>query len=118
MGMSLTLVENAMICEVENHQVGSNICVGGTGLAECSITYNYFKLFNEGKLDWHKMNGKKAEEVTPHLRDAIAVLHVLAKTDPATNNYWDATAGNAVKILEQIWPWFQQYPNATVELGF
>ena len=88
------------ICFDESHQfAGGTYELGGTREAWLNITYNYskhyYRVFGEkGIRTLYGLTGKKA---IPLLKDAINKL----KAD-VSNDYWEATEGNARKALEGL----------------
>lgn len=84
----------------ENHQIaGGTYAIGGTTEAWMSVTYNYapfyYRVFGEGGI--RTIYGMTPADSIPVLRDAMGKLG----TD-ATNNYWDATEGNAARALQGL----------------
>lgn len=82
------------------HQMrGGTYAEGGTKEASLNITYNYGRFYRElfGEKGIRFLYGKSAAETIPHLKESIPLLK-----DDATNNYWDATEGNAKRALMQL----------------
>jgi len=75
---------------------GGTYALGGTTEAWLNITYNYskhyFRLFGEKGI--RTIYGMTGKESIPLLYNAILNLK-----DDATDNYWDATEGNARRAL-------------------
>lgn len=101
--------------QVRLHIEGGTYTMGGTNDAEMSVTYNYGKHFREawpepldgpGALDM-MLNGRRAGEVVPLLAHAIMQLGTTR-----SDNYWDATPGNAGHALKVFLDWALDWPNA------
>lgn len=79
------------------HQIrGGTYAIGGTNEAWLNVTYNYGDIFRRvfGEDGIRSIYGKSGAESIPMLQKAISVLK-----DDATNDYWEATEGNAKKAL-------------------
>ena len=76
---------------------GGTHSLGGTNELTLNITYNYYKFYTE-TIDSEKgirwIYGKTGEEVLPLLEAAAGVLGV-----KQSDNYWEATPGNAGHAL-------------------
>lgn len=83
----------------EPHQMrGGTYAIGGTTEASLNITYNYSKHFYriiEGGI--RAIYGKSGAETIPILENAISQLD-----DNVSNDYWEATEGNAKRALTQL----------------
>ena len=85
----------------EIHQMkGGTYPVGGTKQAHLNITYNYAP-FYYSSLDTEKgirkIYGMTGAESIPILKKGIQALK-----DDISENYWDATEGNAKRALYQL----------------
>lgn len=95
------------------HQIkGGTYCVGGTNEAWLNITWNYSKFYyaafgTEGIRTIYGMSG--AESITV-LENAIAKLG-----NDESNDYWEATEGNAKKALLQLLSMAKMRPDAIWE---
>lgn len=83
------------------HQMAGGTCVlGGTNEAWLNITWNYSKFFYR-HVDVLKgiraIYGKTGAETIPLLQAACNELG-----DDISENYWDATEGNAKRSLKQL----------------
>jgi len=93
-------VTNRVLELDEPHQMrGGTYAVGGTRLLELNVTYNYAPHFyrvigEKGIRTIYEMTG--AESI-PVLDAAIAQL-----ADDASDDYWEATEGNAKRALCQL----------------
>ena len=79
------------------HQIrGGTYAMGGTTEAWINVTYNYSKHYYRvlGEKGIRSIYGKTGAESIPMLESAIAALG-----DDVSDNYWDATEGNAKKAL-------------------
>lgn len=77
---------------------GGTYCVDGENRARLNITYNYVHHFRRvlGPEGIRALYGKTGAETIPLLQAAIAQLR-----DDVSENYWDATEGNARVALHQ-----------------
>lgn len=85
----------------EPHQLrGGTYAIGGTTKLSFNITYNYSMYFYE-YIDKEKgirwLYGKKASDTFDKLKKAIEILGI-----DISDNYWDATRGNAGKALQDL----------------
>lgn len=89
------------VLELDNtHQMyGGTYAVGGTKEARINITYNYSKFYYMiyGDLGIRFLYGMTGLDSIPHLKEGISMLY-----DDASDNYWEATEGNAKKPLVQL----------------
>jgi len=86
----------------------------GSTKAELNVTWNYSKFYyayldKEEGLKW--LDGKKAKEVIPRLKEAVHILGTKRSFD-----YWDSTNGNAGFALAILLDWAQQHPNGVFEV--
>ena len=91
------------------HQIrGGMYAVGGTNEAWLNVTYNYGDIFRQvfGEDGIRSIYGKSGAESIPMLQKAISVLK-----DDATNDYWEATEGNAKKALYGLLAFAQLRPD-------
>lgn len=92
----------------EKHFIrGGTYAVGGTCEAYMNITFNYspfiYKVL-EGGIPG--LNGKLAAQTIQPLKIAIAMLG-----DTVTDNYWDATEGNAKRALNGLLALAYMFPH-------
>lgn len=92
----------------EHRVIGGTYALGGTTEAWLNITYNYsefyYNVFGEnGIRTIYDMTGAGS---IPILKDAISKLG-----NDASNNYWDATEGNAKKALHGLLAFAQMRPD-------
>lgn len=80
------------------HQIaGGVVAIGGTTEAWLNVTYNYSKFFYntiDPEKGIRKIYGMTGAESIPLLEHAISLLK-----DDVSNDYWDATEGNAKQAL-------------------
>ena len=92
---------------------GGTYSVEGTNKAYLNITYNYsrffYKLWEQGL---NMLNSKNSKEVIPILKESIEKLG--SKT--TTNNYWESTAGNVGKALQDLLELCELYPEGTINV--
>lgn len=108
MGYSVELRKDGAVVEVPRHSEGGTYALGGTSRAELSITYNYsehYEQIDDTGLRW--LYGKRAGDTEDVLREAVGDLGT-EKSD----NYWEATEGNAGRALSILLDWAQQHPDA------
>jgi len=110
MDYSIGLYYGEKLAEVEPHAVGSVHVAGGNTDAEMLITHNYTKFFHrhldsEQGLRW--LYGKTGRECIDRLTGAVTVLGT-----ESSNDYWDATPGNAGTVLAVLLEWAKRHPEA------
>lgn len=112
------------------HQMkGGTYCVGGTTDASLAVTYNYGghfskafgdtdtelspfeRCFGGGKTGLRRLRGMTGAESIPVLQSAIARLG-----DDVSNDYWEATEGNAKRALVQLLALAQLRPDGIWEI--
>ena len=78
---------------------GGTYCVGGTRELWLNVTYNYARHFRRvlGEKGIRSIYGMTGAESIPVLEDAASRL-----ADDASDDYWDATEGNAKRALLQL----------------
>jgi hypothetical protein len=99
--------------EVTRHASGGTYMVGGTISAELNITYNYGPHFHEaidGGLE--RLNGITGREALPLLTHAVDMLGAYRSDD-----YWEASPGNAGYSLSILLEWARQYPEAVFRIN-
>jgi len=103
---------NVLETEKEHSLKGGTYAVGGTTEAWLNITYNYSSFFrtaiNEEK-GVRFLYGKSVKECIPILEKAIHQLGT-----KVSDNYWEATAGNAGKALFDLLELCKMFPEGTV----
>lgn len=115
MGYDISLVDEKTREEVKvkNHKEGGIIVIGGSKLADISVTYNYSKYYYE-HLDEDKgirwIYNKKYDEIRDRLEGTISILGT-----NRSNNYWESTPGNAGHIVAILLEWSRQNPDAVFE---
>ena len=81
-----------------HHMRGGTYAIGGTKYAELNVTYNYAKHFSFiGEKGIREIYGKTGYESIPMLENAINLLG-----DVVSDDYWEATEGNAKRALIQL----------------
>lgn len=105
--------EQPMEFEEKHYYEGGNYALGGTTEAWLNITYNYspyfYSLWGHGLNEFH---GKKAKDVVPLLRTAVEKLGTRT-----TENYWEATAGNAGHALSNLLAILEAFPDGIVNVS-
>lgn len=98
------------IAQVESHQEGGTIAIGGVDRAEMNVTYNYGRLFRmalDGEQGIRWLYGKKGCETIERLEKAVGMLGTERYSD-----YWAPTPGNAGHALSVLLSWARQHPDA------
>ena len=86
--------------ETPHQLTGGTYAVGGTTCLSLNITYNYSKYFRQyidEEDGIRSLYGKTAAETIPILKEAIDNLD-----NDVSDNYWDATEGNAKRALIKL----------------
>jgi len=89
-----------LMLNTPHHMTGGTYQVGGTQDAWLNVTYNYGKFYYEifeGDKGIRTIYGMSAVDSIPILEAAIAKLG-----DDVSDNYWDATEGNAKSALVKL----------------
>ena len=94
------------IAQVEPHQEGGTIALGGTSDANLNITYNYYEVF-----DMKILNGKTCKDCIEWLEQIVNILGTEQHED-----YWNVTNGNVGYCLSVILSWCKQHPNGTIAI--
>lgn len=93
--------------DAPHHMRGGTYAMGGTDRAALNITYNYSRFYRAlGENGIRSLYGKTGAESVATLTQAIAVLG-----DDVSENYWDATEGNAKRALTQLLALAQMRPD-------
>jgi hypothetical protein len=101
---------------VARHAEGGTYAIGGVERAELNVTYNYGKHFRNawpepivgsGALG-QMLHGKRASDTLTQLEQAVEALG----TD-VSDDYWEATPGNAGATLATLRDWAVAHPEAT-----
>jgi hypothetical protein len=98
---------------VESHQSGGAVAVGGSTRATATVTYNYsYFYYNEIDAEdgFRWLDGKRAEDTTPVLEDAVDTLGTEPHGD--VDSYWIPCPGNAGKQLATLLEWAEQNADA------
>lgn len=114
MSYKVSLKDSGDVVEAPRHAEGGTVVTGGVARATVKITYNYSDYYydyldSDDGLRW--LHGKKADETTARLRAAVENLDTNQSDD-----YWEATEGNAGYTLALLLDWAQQHPDATWEV--
>lgn len=111
MSYDISLVDEkgkTIVMDKPHHYLMGNMPIGGETEASMNITYNYAEFFRktidkEKGIRW--LYGKKAKDTTEKLVSAIEKLK-----DDETDNYWDATEGNAKRSLKALLELAKMFP--------
>ena len=102
--------ETGEIVEIPIHEEGGTYVLGGTDLATLSVTYNYGEFYYEtlnSKEGIRCLDGMRARDATEFLSSAIEILGTERSED-----YWEATPGNAGAALATLRNWGRLHPDA------
>lgn len=104
-------VDNTPIELAEPHFMrGGTYAVGGTTQCWLNVTYNYGKFYHRddvlGEKGIRTIYGMTGAESIPVLEKAIAALG-----DETSDDYWDATEGNAKRPLMQLLAFARMRPD-------
>ena len=102
-------VTNDVIIFDNKHNIkGGTYCLGGTQEAWLNVTYNYGEIFRKvfGEMGIRNIYGKSGAESIPLLEKAMAKLK-----DDVSEDYWEATEGNAKKFLYGLLAFAQLRPD-------
>jgi hypothetical protein len=105
MGWDLSLHNGDQLCyvEVPHNLKGGTYVVGGTRELWMQVTHNYNTFLAEALRDsLDCLQGKTVKETLPLLETAVQVLSQKYDNPMPSEKYWDATAGNALKALQDL----------------
>ena len=104
----ISLVKDERKVQVSSHVEGGVINVDGEDEATMSVTYNYAPLFaNALGCGMRDMNGVSGADSMPILEAGVTKLGT-----ERSDNYWDATYGNAGQVLAVMLDWAKAHPDA------
>jgi hypothetical protein len=92
---------------------GGSYVVGGTTALYFNITSNYAGIYNEHTFWVPQLNGLTAADAIPILDKVISEL----KND-VSDNYWEATEGNAKDALVKLRTMAYMRPDAIIEVHY
>lgn len=118
MSYDCTLVDPVTKTPLETtakHEIrGGTYCIGGTQELTLNITFNYskhiYKVLDGGIPG---LDGKSGAESIPLLQKAISQL-----SDEVSDDYWEATEGNAKKALYGLLALAQLRPDGVWEIFY
>lgn len=91
---------------------GGTYAVGGTKELYLNITYNYATNYAKHSFSIRDLQGKTALESITELERVIPLLG-----DEVSDNYWDATDGNAKRALISLLTMAKIRPDAIIEIN-
>ena len=91
---------------------GGTYAIGGTKELTLNITYNYSGNYSKHNFSIKDLDEKTALDVIPELERVISELG-----DDVSDNYWDATDGNAKKALIQLLTMCRMRPDAVISIS-
>ena len=97
-----------ILFETPHYIQGGTYIINGTKEAWLNITYNYSNIYRQvfGEMGIRKIYGLTGAESIPIIKKAMEKL-----SDEVTDNYWDATEGNAKKALSGLLAFAQMRPD-------
>jgi len=102
------VTKKALVVDHVHHIKGGTYALGGTNELHLNITYNYaphfYRIFGENGI--RSLYGKSGAASIPILQEGIAALK-----DDVSDNYWDATEGNAKQALYGLLAFAQMRPD-------
>ena len=90
---------------------GGTYAVGGTKDLHFNITYNYARNYAKHNFSIEDLIDKTALEAIPELKRVIALLG-----DDVSDDYWEATDGNAKRALISLLTMAKMRPDAVIEV--
>lgn len=93
-------IVNSKGSPIRHNARGGTYALGGTFSLDINVTFNYSKFYTKAfhSEDGIKiLNGMKCMDAIPLIVEAMRRLG-----DDETDNYWDATEGNAKRALENV----------------
>lgn len=98
----------------EHHMYGGTYRIGGTNELWLNVTYNYGKVYRE------KTNGLTLDYLDNKIAyDTIDFFEGLIKSlsDDVSDDYWEATEGNAKKAIYQLLIFARMRPDGIWEVS-
>jgi len=92
----------------KHHISGGTYALFGSSGLSLSVTYNYARFYYPifGDKGIRFLYGKTGAETIPHLEEGMKLL-----ADDVTDDYWEATEGNAKRVLAQLLAFAQLRPD-------
>lgn len=107
-------VSQEIIALPYKHQLnGATYCLGGTKELIFNITFNYAGIYDQYGFHVAQLNGLTAVAAMPILEGVISRLD-----DDVTDNYWEATEGNAKQALVSLLTMCQLRPDAVIDVRY
>jgi len=112
------------ICEVPPFDEGGTRVLGGSGVADLNVTYNYGECYRlvpafigsawpiATKFSISVLDGRTGAEAEAILAHVVEVLG----DEPYKTDYWAPTPGNAGHAAAILLGWAKLYPDATFEV--
>ncbi len=102
------VTDEVLVLDTPHHMRGGMYAMGGETTASLNVTYNYHPHFRRvlGEDGIRTLYGKSGAETLPLLEGGIAALK-----DDVSEDYWEATEGNAKKALYQLLSLAQMHPD-------
>ena len=108
MSYDISLVDpvskETLVVESPHFMQGGTYQLGGTTELWLNITYNYSKYYYEvyPEKGIREIYGKSGFESVKILEDLISGIESRHDVSDVSNDYWESTAGNAVRPLYQL----------------
>lgn len=97
----------------EHNLTGGTYAVGGTKELYLNITFNYYKIFKEYNLYIPDLDNQLVADVLSNLCSTYAEM----EGEPS-DNYWEATEGNAKKALKNLIALCSLAPDARIKVAY
>jgi hypothetical protein len=92
---------------------GGTFAIGGTKELQLNITFNYEGNYAKHNFSIPFLHEKTALDVIPEIERVISLLG-----DDVSENYWDATDGNAKKALIALLTMAKMRPDAVIDVCY
>lgn len=105
--------EEIIILPYKHQMFCATYCLGGTKELRFNITFNYAGIYDQYGFHVAQLSGLSAVAAMPILEGVISKLD-----DDVTDNYWEATEGNAKKALVSLLTMCQLRPDAVIDVRY
>ena len=105
--------EEIIILPYKHQMFGATYCLGGTKELRFNITFNYAGIYDQYGFHVAQLSGLSAVAAMPIIEGVISKFD-----DDVTDNYWEATEGNAKKALVSLLTMCQLRPDAVIDVRY
>lgn len=105
--------EEIIILQYKHQMFGATYCLGGTKELRFNITFNYAGIYDQYGFHVAQLSGLSAVAAMPIIEGVISKFD-----DDVTDNYWEATEGNAKKALVSLLTMCQLRPDAVIDVRY